>query len=207
MEKVVKVPTVFDSTAQQVGEVYARALLGVGKALGRADQLVAELAAFDDALQNIPRLAQTLQTPRVPLADKVRLIERSLAGRASREFIHFVQVLTRKGRFNCLTAVRQAATKLLDEVTGQVRATVTTASPLEDSARSRLADRLGNLLGKKVLVDTRLDESVIGGVVVRVGDTVYDASVANQLNQLRSKTAKRIADSIRGSLDRFASEI
>ncbi|MFO0263684.1 MAG: F0F1 ATP synthase subunit delta, partial [Planctomycetota bacterium] len=68
------------------------------------------------------------------------------------------------------------------------------------------AERLGKLLGKQVRIETKLDDSIIGGVVVRVGDTVYDASVANQLNQVRAKTAARIADSIRGSLDRFATD-
>jgi F-type H+-transporting ATPase subunit delta len=112
-------------------------------------------------------------------------------------------VLVRRGRFNALPAVRQSAAKLFDEVTGQVRATVTSASPLGDDAKNKLAERLSKLLGKQVRVETQIDESIIGGVVVRIGDTVYDASVANQLNQVRAKTAKRIADSIRGSLERF----
>jgi F-type H+-transporting ATPase subunit delta len=203
MEKVTKVPTVFDTTAQQVGEVYARALLGVGQSSGRAAELVDELNAFDDCLGQLPKLARTLQAPRVAEADKERILKKALDGKVSKDFLNFLLVLVRRGRFNALPAVRQSAAKLFDEVTGQVRATVTSASPLGDDAKNKLAERLSKLLGKQVRVETQIDESIIGGVVVRVGDTVYDASVANHLNQVRAKTAKRIADSIRGSLERF----
>ena len=206
MEKVTKIPTVFDTTAQQVGEVYARALLGVGQAQGRSADLVGELAAFDDCLQQLPKLAQVLVAPRMPEADKERILRKALEGKASREFLNFLLVLVKRGRFSALPAIRQAAIKLFDEVTGQVKATVTTASPLSETAQGKLAERLGKLLGKQVRIETKLDDSIIGGVVVRVGDTVYDASVANQLNQVRAKTAARIADSIRGSLDRFATD-
>jgi F-type H+-transporting ATPase subunit delta len=206
MEKVAKIPTVFDTTAQQVGEVYARALLGVGQASGRTADLFGELNEFDDCLRQLPKLAQALQAPRVPEAEKEKMLRKALTGKVSSDFLNFLLVLIRRGRFDAVSAIRQSAAKLFDEVTGQVRATVTTASPLGAEAQGKLAERLGKLLGKKVRIDTQIDESIIGGVVVRVGDTVYDASVANQLNQVRAKTAKRIADSIRGSLDRFASD-
>lgn len=206
MEKVTKVPTVFDTTAQQVGEVYARALLGVGQAKGQAAEMVEELQSFDDCLKQLPKLAQALQAPRVPEAEKERIVRKALAGKVSPDFLNFLLVLIRRGRFSALSAIRHAAIKQFDEVTGQVRATVTTASPISQAAQGKLADRLGKLLGKQVRIETKLDESIIGGVVVRIGDTVYDASVLNQLNQVRTKTAARIADSIRGSLERFASE-
>lgn len=207
MEKVTKIPTVFDTTAQQVGEVYARALLGVGQAQGRAADLVGELSDFDDCLKQLPKLAQMLGAPRVPEADKERILRKALEGKASREFLNFLLVLIKRNRFSALPAIRQAAAKLFDEVTGQVKATVTTVSPLSEAAQGKLAERLGKLLGKQVRIETKLDDSIIGGVVVRVGDTVYDASVVNQLNQVRAKTAARIADSIRGSLERFASDV
>lgn len=206
MEKVTKVPTVFDTTAQQVGEVYARALLGVGQASGRASELIDELNSFDDCLRQLPKFAQALEAPQVSEADKEKMLRNALDGKVSPDFLNFLLVLIRRGRFNTVSAIRQSAAKLFDEVTGQVRATVTSASPIGAEAQGKLADRLGKLLGKQVRIDTQIDESIIGGVVVRVGDTVYDASVANQLNQIRAKTAKRIADSIRGSLDRFASD-
>jgi|694.fasta_scaffold45133_8 F-type H+-transporting ATPase subunit delta len=207
MEKVTKIPTVFDTTTQQVGEVYARALLGVGQSQGRAAELLEELAAFDDCLKQLPRLAQALEAPRVPESDKVKMLQKALEGKTSKDFLNFLLVLVKRERFNALPAIRQAAGKLFDEITGQVKATVTTASPLSEVAQSKLAERLGKLLGKQVRIETKHDDSIIGGVVVRIGDTVYDASVVNQLNQVRAKTAARIADSIRGSLERFASDV
>lgn len=207
MEKVTEIPTVFDTTSQQVGEVYARALLGVGQAQGRAAELLGELQSFDDCLKQLPKLAQALQAPRVTEADKEKMLRKALSGKCSKEFLNFLLVLVQRGRFSALPAIRQAATKLFDEVTGQVRATVTTASPLSEAAQSKLTERLGKLLGKQVRMENKLDDSIIGGVVVRIGDTVYDASVANQLDQVRAKTAARIASAIRGSLDKFASDV
>jgi F-type H+-transporting ATPase subunit delta len=207
MDKASKTPTVSDATYQQVGEVYARALLGIGQATGKTDELMEELIAFDGALAKLPKLATVLQAPRVPVAEKQKLVDKILTGRCSKDFLHFIQVLTRKGRLAYLSAVRRAAGEMHDELVGNARALVTTATPISDQSRDRLVSRLGNVLGKKMFVTTTVDESIIGGVVVRVGDTVYDASVANQLQQLKTKTTKRVADSIRASLDRFATDV
>ena len=207
MDKATKKPAAFDATFQQVGDVYARALLGIGQASGKTEELLGELNAFDAAMEQLPKLTEVLQAPRIPLVEKQKLVNKILAGRCSKDFLHFVQVLTRKGRFACLSAVRRAAAQMHDELAGNARAVVTTATPISDQARNRLASRLGEVLGKKIFVSTAVDESIIGGVVVRVGDTVYDASVANQLQQLKTKAGKRVADSIRASLDRFATEL
>ena len=88
---------------------------------------------------------------------------------------------------------------------GRVQATLTTAEEFEDSTRAKISDRLSSVLGKQVSLSAVVDPEIIGGMVVRVGDTVYDASVANQLNQVRAKAIKRAADAIRERLDRFAS--
>ncbi len=203
-EEAAKIPTVFDTTHQQMGEVYARALLGLGQSKGTVDSLVDELQAFLEALRLVPKLQAALAAPRIPFAAKESMLRKSLAGKVSGDFLNFTLLLAKRGRFDCFPSIVTSAESLQDEMAERVRGQVTTAAPMSDQAKNALAQRLSKRLGKQVVLATQFDESIIGGVVVRIGDTVFDASIANQLVQLKSKAAKRVADAIRSSLDRFA---
>ncbi len=92
-----------------------------------------------------------------------------------------------------------------DELLGRVKATLTTAEEVDDSVRQKISERLVELFGKQVVLNSEVDPRIIGGMIVRVGDTVYDGSVSNQLEQVRSKAIKHAADAIREHLDRFTS--
>ncbi len=197
--------TVFDSSRQQIGESYARALLNQGQSEGNTATLMQELASFAEVVQDLPKLSGVLESPRVKTGDKERLIDRALSGKASRTFVNFVKLLVRRGRFDCIHAIGQAAVRIQDEVTGQVRGTVTSATPLNEQTVSRLADNLGKRIGRNVILAADVDETIIGGVVVRIGDTVYDASVKNQLQQLKRRAVKNATDAIRNQMNRFAS--
>ena len=115
----------------------------------------------------------------------------------------FLKIILEKGRFDCLPAIRSSAEKIFDEISGRVQATVTTAEPIEESVRKRIEKSLSTKLGKQIQLESRVDPSVIGGMVVRIGDTVYDGSVQSQLSQVRSRAIKRASDAIRSSLDKF----
>jgi F-type H+-transporting ATPase subunit delta len=117
--------------------------------------------------------------------------------------LNFLKIVGRKSRFDCIASIRTSVHHLHDEIAGRVRATVTTAQPADDGAIKQLAQRLSRKFGKEVIISTETDPRIIGGLVVRVGDTVYDASIVNQLQQMRTKTVKRTSDAIRQSLDRF----
>lgn len=200
-----RVPTVFDSTRQQVGEAWARALLGLGRERGSVDGLLQELSDFAGAIRGLPRFGAALDSPRVSPAKKQQMVTRTLEGRASQDFLNFIRVLVRRGRFDCLEAILASATKQQDEFTGRVRGLVTAAQPVDPASVQQLSRNLSQRLGREVVLQSEVDESIIGGVVVRVGDTVYDASVRNQLSRLKVRTAKKATDAIRNQLDRFAS--
>jgi len=119
--------------------------------------------------------------------------------------MNFLKVLVGKDRFDCVAAISAAAKKLNDEKSGEVQATVTTAEEISASAKDEIAKQLSKKLGKKVKLDSVVDASVVGGVVVRVGDTVYDNSVVGQLQQVRQRAMEKAAEAIREKLDRFAS--
>ena len=81
---------------------------------------------------------------------------------------------------------------------------MTTAEKIDKSAKEEIANQLSKKLGKKVKLDSVIDPSIVGGVVVRVGDTVYDNSVVGQLQQVRQRAMEKAAEAIREKLDRFA---
>jgi F-type H+-transporting ATPase subunit delta len=195
----------FDTDRQYLGAVYARALLGMADKSGQVEEIVAELGSFADALGKLPALRTTLESPRIALAEKNQLLEKALQGKASPAFLNFLKVVVSKGRANCLGAIRRAADAMCDERAGRVQATMVTAQAVDEATRQRVAGRLQEVLGKQVLVTAEVDPSVLGGLVVRVGDTIYDGSLKNQLSQVRAAAIGRANQEIRKSLDRFAS--
>ncbi len=197
--------TVFDTDQQQLAVVYAKALLGVGKKNGSIDSLVEELDAVVSAVNQLPKFQAALESPRVQIDGKLGMIDKAFGKKVSKDLIHFLKVVGNKGRFDCLGAIGSAAHKMHDEMAGRVEATLTTASSVEESVRENVAKKLTGILGKTVNLKAVVDPEIIGGMVVRVGDTVYDGSVVNRLAQVRSAAVKRASDAIREKLERFAS--
>lgn len=197
--------TVFDADQQQLGDVYAKALLGFGQKSGNVDKLIEELDGVAGAVNELPKLKGALESPRIAFAAKEKLIVKAFGKKVSKEFMQFMKVLGSKGRFDCLNAVNSSAKKLHDEMTGKVMATVTTAEKIDAGVEKDVAAKLEKLLGRKVQLKSTIDPDIIGGMIVRVGDTVYDGSVVSQLAQVRSKAIKRASDAIRSSMDKFTS--
>ena len=205
MDKTPRHQTVFDTDQQQLGDVYAKAFVGFGQQSGHLDQLLGELEAVVEAVENVPKLGAALDSPRVSVAEKQGLLEKAFSGKVSQDVLNFLKIIVSKGRANCLSAIGASARKIFDELSGRLVATVTTAEPVDDSVLQQIASKLGSSFGKEVDLRPVVDPSIIGGMVIRVGDTVYDGSVTNQLNQVRARAVKRAADAIRGSIDKFIS--
>jgi F-type H+-transporting ATPase subunit delta len=206
MSETVRQPTIFDSGQEHVGAVYAKALLGAAVAPGQAAAVVEELDSFvSDVLDRLPVFEATLASPRVPAEAKLALLDKGLGGRMSDTLLTFLKVVCRHQRFDCMRAIRRAAWHLQNEWEGRVDVLVRTPAPLSAELRGLVTRRLESLLGKQVNLVVQEDESLIGGMVVRVGDVVYDASVANELNRLRESAVGMVVHAVRESLDRFAS--
>jgi F-type H+-transporting ATPase subunit delta len=206
MSEPVRQPTIFDSGREHVGAVYAKALLSAAVTAGQATAVVEELDSFvDDVLDRLPIFEATLASPRVPAEAKLALLDKGLAGWMSDTLLTFLKVVCRHQRFDCMRAIRRAARHLWNQWEGRVDVWVRTPTPLSGELHELMTRRLESLLGKQVNLVVQDDESLIGGMVVRVGDMVYDASVANELNRLRESAAEMVVHAVRKSLDRFAS--
>ena len=198
-------PTVFDTDQQQLGDVYAKALLGAGVKSGSVDQLVEELQSVSDVVGELPKLSAALESPRVDSDAKIALLEKAFGGKVSNDLLNFLKITAGKGRLDCLAAISASAARLNDEMAGRVAGTLTTAEPVTDDVVERVAKKISDQIGKTVRLKATVDPDIIGGMLVRVGDTIYDGSVVSQLNQVKAKAAKRAGDIIREKLEQFTS--
>ncbi len=200
-------PTVLDIGAEQLGKPYARALIAAAAKAGVADEVFAQLCeVVDEALHQNPRLAAALASPRVGESEKNRIVDRLFGGRVNEVLLRGMKVMNAHGRLGFLPAVRDAAAKILDEQVGRVVAEVRTAVPLSDDLRGEILHRLGESLGKQIRLKESVDPSLIGGMLIRVGDTVFDTSVSGRLAKLGRSVRSGFAQQLLQRSSRFVAE-
>lgn len=196
-------PSVMDDPVAQAGaRVYADAFLQA--AGGRADELLEEFTSLhDDVLAKQPEFARLLTGRSLGRDEKVRLIDRVIAPRASDLFANFLRVLARHERLDLLPSILHEAHVKRERAAGRRRVTVTSAVPLTEETTGRLRDRLKAALRFDPVIIPKVDPKVLGGLVIQVGDTVYDNSLRARLNQLRGRLRQRSLYEIQSGRDRF----
>jgi F-type H+-transporting ATPase subunit delta len=195
--------TVFDTDQQQLGDVYAKAFLGFAKESNKLDDLVAELGEVVGVFNELPKFRLAMESPRIDAADKAAMLDKAFSGKCGKETLNFLKLVATRGRFECLNSIHRSAVEAHDEMAGRVKATLTTASEVADAVRDNVAQKISGILGKEVSLSCVVDPDIIGGMVVRVGDTVYDGSVVNQLQQVRTNAVQKAVDAFRDKLDKF----
>jgi F-type H+-transporting ATPase subunit delta len=199
---------VLDIGAEQLGKTYARALLGAAVRENASEQVLDQLRAIvTDALGDNPKLAAAFESPRVSAAEKARIIDRLFGNSIHPILLRLMKVMADRGRLGYLNAVSRAADVLHDEVTGRVVAEVRTAVPLSDDLRNDVARRLSQSLGKQVRLKESVDSALVGGMVIRVGDTVYDSSVASRIDKIGRAARDGFARQLLQQSDRFVSGV
>ncbi len=193
-----------DVGREKVGEIYARALLGATENAGQTAAALEELDAIvDEVFPQFPKLETVLGSLLVSHEEKAVVLDRVFATRISKLLLNFLKVVARHGRLDCLRAIRHQARKLFEEIQGKTRVRVTTAAAIDPRQIERMAAALGAALGQRPMMETVVDPAVIGGAVLRMGDTVYDGSVANQLQSIRQQMIERSVHEIQSRRDSF----
>ena len=170
-----------------VARNYAEALLSAAEALGRVEPFALLMDAVAGAVAADERIAVVLESPRVAKGVKSRLLAEALEGAAEPQFVRFLQAVVRRGRQGLLGEIAQAYQALVDVKQNRVHAGVTLAAPPDDTLQQQVVERLVHALGKEVRAHFRTDTGILGGVVVRVGDRVYDGSLKRRLSVLRRR--------------------
>ncbi len=207
MTEAAKHDTVLDTGAEQLGKTYARALVGAAKNAGVADDVIDQLGRLvDEYLGGSPQLRAALASPRVDESEKLRVIDRIFGDEFHPILTKFLKVMASRDRLAYVSAVRNAADDIHDEMMGRIVAQVRTAVPLDDELRSQISNRLGSAMNKEVRLQESLDPDLIGGMVIRIGDRVFDSSVSNQLDKMAKRTRVGFASQLLQKFQQFTTE-
>ena len=192
--------------AEQVAKVYASALVDAAEAAGQTEAVMDELDSFlGDVLAAAPKLEVVLGSALVSPDEKSALLDKALREQASPLFLNFLKVVSRHGRLDILRPIHQAAHDLYDRMRNIVRVQVASAADLEEPLKFELTNSVRRMVGGKPVLEMEVWPELVGGMMMRVGDTVYDGSISTRLEKVRQEMIDRSVHEIQSRRDRFSS--
>lgn len=167
---------------------HAQAAFQIALERSELDMWRGDLKRISEAMED-PLLAAFLQSPKVPFEEKARILSQCLEG-INPLAMNLAFLLVAKGRLGIVEEIVLEYGRLLDEHRGIAHAEVATAVPLDLDEKDRLTHRLSDMMAKEILVTTKLDPSIIGGLIARVGDKLIDGSIKSRLLALRESLVR-----------------
>jgi ATP synthase F1 delta subunit len=168
--------------------VYAEALFAAGEDKGKINELQEQLAEFADAVDGDRELQVFLFSPYLNTNDKVEGLRRAVTG-AEPEFSNFLELLVEKGRMPEIFRIRREYEELWKRANRRLDVTVTSAIELDPSVVGKIGEEVERQTGEKVELSSEVDDGILGGIVLRVGNMVLDASIRTRLEKLRKSVA------------------
>jgi F-type H+-transporting ATPase subunit delta len=194
------------SSERRVARVYADALLSVAEQRGQAEDIGRELrAVVTDVYAKAPEIEAMLASPVVKRSRKAPVLEHAFKNNVSDLLFNLLNVLNAKDRLVLVRHVAAAYRDILDERAKRVRVSVRSAVPLTDGQTEQLKEAIGRATGLDPVVHARIDESLLGGMIVQVGDRVFDSSVRYRIEAIRNQLLARSSYEIQAGRDRFSS--
>ncbi len=199
-----KEPAVTDVGAEKIARVYAEALLNEAQKQGQEQEILEELRALiNEVFRNHPELEEFLIHGAIGRENKEQVIQSSFGGRASELLVNLLLVLNEHDRLALLRECAFQYSELLDERRGRVRVQVRSAVALTAEQEQRLRGELQQAFRVEPVLEPEVDPELLGGLVVRVGDWVYDASVRTRLENLRNEIIESSSHEIQSGRNRF----
>ena len=174
---------------EEIARVYARSLFEVAKEQGKLDLIKDQLGSFADALDQNRELAIFFFSPYFSTGEKKRGLERAVVD-ADPTFLNFLELLIENHRMPVLFRARRQYEALWDEENRLLPVEVTSAVALDPAIAEELGARIREQTGQNVELTSHVNPDILGGVVIRVGNSILDASIKNRLQQLRREVAK-----------------
>jgi F-type H+-transporting ATPase subunit delta len=172
---------------QRIALRYAQALMDVGNEKNSVAEFARDMHTVDEALHDVHELRSLMHSPVIRPDVKRKVLHGVFGPHVSKDVMLFIDLIVKKGRADVLDLTTQEFLRLLDEATGTVPALITSARTLEDTARQQIVAKLEKISEKKVRASYAIDKSLRGGFVAKVGDTLIDASLQHQLENLREE--------------------
>ena len=173
----------------EAARVYAEALFEVAKDKGKLDAIRDELAQFVDALDGDHELQVFFFSPYFSTAEKVAGLKRAVSD-ADAELLNFLELLIEKGRMQEVFRIRRQLDELWKQENRRIDVTVTSAVELDRAVVEKVGEEIERQTGQKVELASRVDDEIIGGIVLQVGNMVLDASIRSRLEKLRKSVAQ-----------------
>lgn len=171
----------------KVGRVYAEALLELAQEQGVADTLADEVQALLPMIAHGGELHRLLVNPSIGGTERAQIMQRVFEGKVSPLLYKMMKVIGDKGRLGSLPEVAAGYLLAIAEVRGQIEVEAFVATEMDSETAKRVTDQIGKVLGKTVSLRQKVDPSLIGGLKIKVGDQLIDASVASQLRVMKNK--------------------
>jgi F-type H+-transporting ATPase subunit delta len=174
---------------EEIAQVYSRALFEVASEQDTLDRVHDELGAFADAMSENRDLMQFFFSPYFSVKEKKEGLQRAVSG-ASPAFINFLEALIERHRMPAIFRIRTEFNALWDAARKLLPVQITSAIALGEDEVKSLGERIGQQVDRQVQVSADVDPDILGGVVLRVGNVILDASIRNRLEQLRKQVAQ-----------------
>lgn len=170
---------------------YARAVLEIGSAQGNLDKLGADLRSLAKAMHDSAELQSSLTNPAIRRSDRRKVVDALIVRIGAQPMTkNLISLLLDHERLATLPGISRELDAMIEAKAGRTTAEIVSARPLDPAQLSQITAAIEKLSGKTVTVTKREDPNLLGGVVAKVGDTVYDGSLRTQLKTLRDELAK-----------------
>jgi F-type H+-transporting ATPase subunit delta len=174
---------------EEIGRVYGDALFDVAKETGKLDEIHEQLGEFNDAVNSNHDLQVFLFSPYFSSAEKREGLEKSVSG-ADPEFVNFLELLVEKHRMPLVFRIQRQFEQRWKQENRKIDVTVTSAIELDPAVTEKVGKEIEKQTGRSVELRSDVDEGIIGGLVLQVGNMVLDASIRNRLEKLRKNIAR-----------------
>lgn len=175
-------------SVETVARRYALALADVVEKSPESEIVKTELKQWETMMNANADLTNAFRNPAIAHANKEKVLENLIErAKPSRTTANFLRILLRNNRLTELTQINEKFASVLEERSGSVAAKIISARPLSAEEQTELQNNLRKLTGKNVSLNFDIDQSIIGGVVTKIGSTIYDGSVKTQLENLKEQ--------------------
>jgi F-type H+-transporting ATPase subunit delta len=192
--------TVMDPDHESLARTYGEALLNAAEAEGAAPAVLDELDELVALAGRLPELGAMMASPSIAAAEKDRVLVRMFEAQAHPVVLRFLRVLNRSGRLGLMPSIVGAARRIDDARRNRQVVQVRSAVPLEAGEREALAAAIARSLGRTPILVEAVDPSILGGLVVQVGDMLLDTSVRSQLDRMRRGLVQERLQALRAEL-------
>lgn len=204
VETIGKIATVLDDPAPELARNYAEAIVNAADGEGSTEAAISDLEEIvADIVHGQPQFMALFDSPSLGTDEKDRILAQTFEGRTLPIVVQFLRVLNRHGRLSLITSIVRRARETWDKRQNRRSVTVRSAVALDEHQVNALRDRLASFLQATPVLTLETDPTLIGGLVVQVGDDLYDASVKSRLEQIRNRLIEGKRHEIQSRRDHF----